>query len=218
MEEIITPLWIAPLSDPVHMLQAAIGWGIGFLVATQLIMLYNRIASRNWRAAMFDAGGVAGLLLYLGGVAGFYLTLSGKVGAEWAIGIASVGFVLILIHHCAQQTEPWPGRFFLSLMDSLETVFNDFVNTLSFMRVAAFSLSHVALAMAIATLSAEMGGTGQIITLVFGNLLILVLEGSIVAIQTLRLEYYEGFSRYFTCFGREFKPLIDARKAKPRWV
>jgi hypothetical protein len=39
-----------------------------------------------------------------------------------------------------------------------------------------------------------------------------VLEGSIVAIQTLRLEYYEGFSRYFTCFGREFKPLIDAAK------
>ncbi len=214
-EDLIAPLWIAPLSDPVRMLQAAIGWGVGFLVATQLIMLYNRIAGRNWRAAMFDAGGVAGLLLYLGGVTAFYLHLSGKDGAEWAIGIASVGFVLILIHHCAQQTEPWPGRFFLSLMDSLETVFNDFVNTLSFMRVAAFSISHVALAMAIATLSAEMGSTGQIITLVFGNLLILVLEGSIVAIQTLRLEYYEGFSRYFTCFGREFKPLIDARKTKP---
>jgi V/A-type H+/Na+-transporting ATPase subunit I len=69
--------------------------------------------------------------------------------------------VLILIHHCAQQTEPWPGRFFLSLMDSLETVFNDFVNTLSFMRVAAFSISHVALAMAIATLSAEMGSAAR---------------------------------------------------------
>jgi len=218
LEEIITPLWIAPLSDPVRMLQAAIGWGVGFLVATQLIMLYNRIAGRDWRAALFDAGGVAGLLLYLGGVAAFYLTLSNKAGADWAIGVASVGFVLVLIHHCALQTEPWPGRFFLSLMDSLETVFNDFVNTLSFMRVAAFSISHVALAMAISTLSAEMGSTGQIITLVLGNLMILVLEGSIVAIQTLRLEYYEGFSRYFTCFGREFKPLIEARKAKPRLV
>jgi hypothetical protein len=49
-------------------------------------------------------------------------------------------------------------------MDSLETVFNDFVNTLSFMRVAAFSISHVALAMAISTLSAELGGVGQIVT------------------------------------------------------
>jgi V/A-type H+-transporting ATPase subunit I len=99
-------------------------------------------------------------------------------------------------------------------MDSLETVFNDFVNTVSFMRLAAFSISHVALAMAITTLSAEMGQAGQIIALVFGNILILVLEGAIVAIQALRLEYYEGFSRYFTCFGREFKPILDARVPK----
>lgn len=215
LEDIIPPLWIAPLSDPVRMLQAAIGWGVGFLVATQLIMLYNRIAARNWRAALFDAGGVAGLLLYLGGVAAIWLNYRGDAAAAWAAGLAGGGFLLILIHHCAQQREPWPGRFFLSLMDSLETVFNDFVNTLSFMRVAAFSISHVALAMAITTLSAEMGHTGQIITLVFGNLLILVLEGSIVAIQALRLEYYEGFSRYFTCFGREFKPLLDARAKRP---
>jgi V/A-type H+-transporting ATPase subunit I len=212
LEDIIEALWISPLSDPVRMLHAALWWGVGFLAATQLIMLYNRVVARNWRAALFDAGGAAGLMLYLGGVAAIYLNYADKPGAQLAGGLAVVGFALILIHHCALQTEPWPGRFFLSLMDALETVFNDFINTLSFMRVAAFSISHVALAMAISTLSAEMGSTGQIVMLVFGNLLILVLEGSIVAIQALRLEYYEGFSRYFTCFGRDFKPLLDARK------
>ncbi len=210
MEGVIAPLWIAPLSDPMRMLHAALWWGVGFLVATQLIMLYNRVAARNWRAALFDAGGVAGLLLYLGGVAAFYLAYTADTGVEFAAAIAGSGFLLVLIHHCAQQTEPWPGRLFLSLMATLEAVFNDFVNTLSFMRVAAFSLSHVALAMAIATLSAEMSHVGQIVMLLFGNALILVLEGSIVAIQVLRLEYYEGFARYFTCFGREFKPLLDA--------
>jgi len=208
LEDIITPLWISPLSDPVRMLQAALWWGVGFLIATQLIMLYNRVAARNWRAALFDAGGVAGLLLYLGGVAAIYIEFAQKPGGQFAAAVAAGGFLLILIHHCAQQTEPWPGRFFLSLMASLEAVFNDFVNTLSFMRVGAFSLSHVALAMAIATLSAEMSHAGQIIMLIFGNALILILEGSLVAIQALRLEYYEGFSRYFTCFGREFKPLL----------
>lgn len=219
MEHLIEPLWLAPLSDPERMLQAAIWWGVGFLVVTQLIMLYNRAVARNWRAALFDAGGAAGLMLYVGGVAGIYFAFAGEpdqaLFAQFATGMAASGFVMILIYHCAQQTEPWPGRFFLSLMDSLETVFNDFVNTLSFMRVAAFSISHVALTMVISTLSAELGGVGQIVLLILGNLLILVLEGAIVAIQTLRLEYYEGFSRYFTCFGREFKPLIDARRAKP---
>lgn len=211
LEGVIEALWISPLTEPMRMLQAALWWGVGFLVATQLIMLYNRIAARNWSAALFDSGGAAGLVLYLGGVATAYFAYSGKPGIELAAGVALFGFILNLIHHCARQTEAWPGRFFLSLMESLEAVFNDFVNTLSFMRVAAFSISHVALAMAISTLSAEMNHAGQIIALVFGNLLILVLEGSIVAIQALRLEYYEGFSRYFTCFGREFKPLLDSR-------
>jgi V/A-type H+-transporting ATPase subunit I len=212
LEGLIAPLWLAPMSAPVRMLEAALWWGIGFLIATQLIMLYNRAIARNWRAVMLDSGGMAGLLLYLGGVAALYLGYTKMPGmqliADVAAYLAVIGFLLILIHHCAQQTEPWPGRFFLSLMASLEAVFNDFVNTLSFMRVGAFSLSHVALAMAIATLSAEMSSAGQIITLVFGNTLILILEGSLIAIQALRLEYYEGFSRYFTCFGREFKPLL----------
>ena len=34
-----------------------------------------------------------------------------------------------------------------------------------------------------------------------------VLEGAIVAIQCLRLEYYEGFSRFFNGKGRAFEPL-----------
>jgi V/A-type H+-transporting ATPase subunit I len=208
LEGVITPLWIAPLSNPVLMLHAALWWGVGFLSATQLIMFYNRVVARNWRAALFDAGGIAGLLLYLGCVTAIYRVYTQQPGAQFAAAVAASGFLLMLIHHCARQTEPWPGRFFLSLMDSLEAVFNDFVNTLSFMRVAAFSISHVALAMAIATLSAEMSHAGQIVMLVFGNVLILLLEGSIVAIQALRLEYYEGFSRYFTCFGREFNPLL----------
>lgn len=209
LEGVIEPLWVAPLSDPILMLQAAVGWGIAFLAATQLIMLYNRMAARNWSAALFDVGGVAGLLLYLGGVLAAWLAITGRSGVEWAAGVAAGGFVLILIYHCAQQREPWPGRFLLSLMDSLEAVFSDFVNTLSFMRIAAFSISHAALAMAIATLSAELSDAGQVVMMVFGNLLILFLEGAIVAIQALRLEYYEGFSRYFTCFGREFKPLLS---------
>ncbi|OYY95031.1 MAG: hypothetical protein B7Y41_05625 [Hydrogenophilales bacterium 28-61-23] len=209
LEGVIEPLWIAPLSDPMRMIHAALLWGIGFLIATQLIMFYNRLAARSWRAALFDSGGIAGLLLYLGGVGAVYFTYTRQPGANVASAIAGCGFLMILIYHCARQTEPWPGRFFLSLMESLETVFNDFVNTLSFMRIAAFSISHVALAVAISTLSQEMGQAGQLVMLVFGNALILVLEGSIVAIQALRLEYYEGFSRYFTCFGREFQPLMS---------
>ena len=79
--------------------------------------------------------------------------------------------------------------------------------TLSFLRVAAFSLNHVALAIAVLTLAQMMDKTGHWFTIVLGNLFSLGLEGAIVAIQVLRLEYYEGFSRFFRGDGREFRPL-----------
>jgi V/A-type H+-transporting ATPase subunit I len=47
----------------------------------------------------------------------------------------------------------------------------------------------------------------KIIILVLGNLLILSLEGLIVFIQGLRLQYYEMFSKYFQGGGVPFNPV-----------
>jgi V/A-type H+-transporting ATPase subunit I len=92
-------------------------------------------------------------------------------------------------------------------IETLETGINLFANTLSFMRVAAFALNHVALALAIFTLANGLGAAGHWTTIVLGNVVIIVLEGGIVAIQALRLMYYEGFSRFFSGDGIEFVPL-----------
>ena len=80
-------------------------------------------------------------------------------------------------------------------------------NTLSFLRVAAFALNHVALSLAVFTLAGMLDTAGHWIMIVVGNLFIIVVEGAIVMIQTLRLEYYEGFSRFFRGDGRAFEPL-----------
>jgi V/A-type H+-transporting ATPase subunit I len=92
-------------------------------------------------------------------------------------------------------------------VEALETALNYIANTLSFLRVAAFSLNHVALAVAVFALAHMMGNTGHWITVVLGNVFILVMEGGIVAIQVLRLEYYEGFSRFFQGTGKAYQPL-----------
>ncbi len=42
--------------------------------------------------------------------------------------------------------------------------------------------------------------------MVFGNILIIVLEGMIVAIQAMRLTYYELFSRFYGGEGKQFTP------------
>jgi V/A-type H+-transporting ATPase subunit I len=202
---------MSPLSDPLRMLHAALGWGVAFILATQLITIYNRLVAHNWPAALLDSGGLAGTLLYMGGVTAGFLAYTNRPGVAPAGLAALSGFILVLVYNYSKGKAPWPDRLLVSLMESLESVFSDFVHTLSFMRIAAFSISHVALALAIATLSEDMGSAGRILTLVLGNALILVLEGGIVTIQVLRLEYYEGFSRYFTCFGREFTPMLKER-------
>ena len=86
-------------------------------------------------------------------------------------------------------------------------------NMLSFLRVAAFSLNPVALALAVLMLAEMMDATGHWITMVLGNLFSLIMEGGIVVIQVLRLEYYEGLSRFFKGDGRAFNPITLGKEA-----
>jgi V/A-type H+-transporting ATPase subunit I len=170
--------------------------------------------ARDWPNALFGASGIGGGLLYLGGIAGIHKMFeTGNFG--WPAATAcGLGFLAVFIYNCSQQSGHWPEKMFTSLFNAAEAVIAFFSNTLSFMRVAAFSLNHAALALAVLTLSEQMEATGRWITLAVGNLAILGLEGAIVAIQVLRLEYYEGFSRLFTCQGREFKPIRESRLEK----
>ena len=50
------------------------------------------------------------------------------------------------------------------------------------------------------------GGVGGLAVAVLGNVVVIVLEGMVVAIQVIRLQYYEFFSKFFTETGREFQP------------
>ncbi len=57
---------------------------------------------------------------------------------------------------------------------------------------------------------AENGGMGNLIVVILGNLFVCGLEGLIVGIQVMRLEYYEMFSRFYRGGGREFKPYRES--------
>ena len=53
---------------------------------------------------------------------------------------------------------------------------------------------------------ATEGGSPNWIVIVLGNIFVCAMEGLIVGIQVLRLEYYEIFSRFYAGNGREFLP------------
>jgi len=101
--------------------------------------------------------------------------------------------------------------FMESTIDILEIVMGYLANTVSFIRIAAFALAHTGLFLSIFELSRIMRGIGgtaaSVVVMVLGNILIILLEGLVVSIQSLRLNYYEFFSKFFMSGKRFYKPL-----------
>ncbi len=101
------------------------------------------------------------------------------------------------------------GSYFTeSIFEGVETILNALSNAISFIRVGAFALNHAGLFLAFLVMS-EMTTNVilKIIILFLGNVLILTLEGLVVFIQGLRLQYYEMFSKYFNGDGIEYNPI-----------
>lgn len=206
-EHILHAVWITPLSDPMLMLTVALFWGIAFILTACGLKFYNLVTLGRYKQALFDNLGLAGVAFYLASLFGIYQLIQGNFsgfhGLLMIIPLASV----LAFKWYEQRGVTFGERVITVLIEGFEAVMNFLSNTLSFMRVAAFSLNHAALAMAVFTIAQGMGLFGHWTTVVLGNLFILILEGAIVAIQVLRLEYYEGFARFFSGDGRAFRPL-----------
>jgi V/A-type H+-transporting ATPase subunit I len=120
-----------------------------------------------------------------------------------------------ILKHLVQKR--WPlieegiGTYIIqAVFELFETLISFLSNTLSYVRVGAFAVAHVGLSAVIFILATLVGPTHSIgywIVVAIGTLFIVGFEGLIVGIQTMRLEYYEFFSKFFKGGGLEHKPL-----------
>jgi len=101
-----------------------------------------------------------------------------------------------------------------SMVEVLEVISSYLSNTVSFLRVGAFALAHAVLGFIIETMVGIANPVGGVLISVLGNTIVIVLEGMIVAIQVIRLQYYEFFSKFFNETGREFKPFAFEYKSE----
>lgn len=212
-EHVLPALWMSPLSDPLLMLGLALGWGVVFLTVACLLAIYNRLAVANWSGAVFGHHGIVNLLFYLSLIAGGLRVEQGKDFGLPATVLIVLSLGALAMHSWRHLQAPVGEKILVVFIETLETIIGYVSNTLSFLRVAAFSLNHVALSIAVFTLADMMGAFGHVVTVVLGNLFVLVLEGGIVMIQVMRLQYYEGFSRYFSGDGHAFAPIRLRRSA-----
>ena len=195
-EDLIQPLWLHPIEHPLPVLLVPIVGGAALLLLGLLLGALEAWWER--RLAEWVREDAPVLLTYGGALAAFMTPLGGWIAAAgivWAV-------VAAVIHR------PRLGAAFGALGELLEHTVQVLINTLSFARVGAFALAHAGLCSAVIAL-AEAGGNAVVygLVLVLGNVLILVVEGLVVSIQTTRLVLFEFFTRFFRPEGREFRPL-----------
>ena len=89
-----------------------------------------------------------------------------------------------------------------TIFELFEVLLSYFSNTISFVRVGAFAVSHAAMMEVVLMLAGAEAGSPNWIVVILGNLFVCGMEGLIVGIQVLRLEYYEMFSRFYKGTGR----------------
>lgn len=211
-EEILTPV-ISPMHSINQMLMITIGMGVAIIIIGLILNIVNSFRSGRAGDALFGHNGMAGLIFYVT----LICTVLSKIVGLFSMPNMLIGIVLAVTVICMYLAEPlgklvsgnknWlpkDGMFFVeNLFEMFEVILSFFTNTISFLRVGAFAIVHVGMMMVVSVLS-QGGGVGGTIVYILGNILVMGLEGLIVGIQVLRLEYYEMFSRYFSGQGREF--------------
>lgn len=220
MENIIPALWLSPMHDTNKLLVIAICLGV-FMISLGLVLnMIKQYRARDFGRLLFDGQGMAGLMLYwtMAALAAIYMTGTKISEAAADIMWGGIGVMMLLMifrdvlaRYLLHQKDEGESVV-LNIFEIMHHLMSFVSNTASFVRLAAFALNHVGLSMAVIMLSEMVhslpgGIVMKGIILVIGNIVIVCLEGLIVFIQTLRLEYYEFFGKFYKGGGSEFKPV-----------
>ncbi|MGN8657820.1 V-type ATP synthase subunit I [Catenibacterium mitsuokai] len=222
-EEILVPFF-APMAseNTMTLLGVAIGVGVCLIIISILFNIYLNLKKKHWGELLFSQNGAAGLVFYVA-VLVLAMNMLLNLGLNIPMGIYVAIFIiapLVMIFlkepltYKLEGKKMFPhgfGNFFTeSFFEMIEVLLTFVANTMSFLRVGGFVLSHAGMMLVVYTLAEMVGGFGYIIVLIIGNAFVMCLEGLIVGIQVLRLEFYELFSRYYEGNGKPFVSMKES--------
>ena len=225
-EDIIPAFWLRPIE---HMTTLpfvgklntvfiiAVAFGMFIILLSMILHIINAKKAHDTESTFFDANGIAGLIFYGSIVLVVVLFMTGRTLPGGIVLAVMFGVPLLLILFKEPLTnklekksaaiEGGAGMFLVQgFFELFETLLSYFSNTLSFVRIGAFAVSHAAMMEVVLMLAGAEKGSPNWLVIVLGNIFVCGMEGLIVGIQVLRLEYYEMFSRFYKGSGREFKP------------
>ena len=231
-EDVLPALWLKPMNQMMTVpfigklntvFIVAVGFGMFLILVAMIMHIINGIKAHDPESAWFDTNGLAGLVFYGAIVAVIALIMTGKkMPAAIVLVIMFVVPLLViafkeplakLVEHKADVMPKEKGMFVVqTIFELFEVLLSYFSNTISFVRVGAFAVSHAAMMEVVLMLAGAEAGSPNWIVVILGNLFVCGMEGLIVGIQVLRLEYYEMFSRFYKGTGREFVPFRKIEK------
>ncbi len=210
---LVPAVWLRPLEEPLTLIAAALAGGAVLLACAYALGTVNRWREGGWPVALYAPSGIAGTAVFLGlgvGAGGLYmhhdvLLVAGSLIALAGLALAFAGFL-------AEAGGGGTG-IAQAAVELFDLVIRLGSNIVSFARLAAFGLTHAALSLIVwegtVSLWRHDGIAGQALAVVLfllGNAVAFALEALVAAIQAMRLEYYELFSRLFVTQGRPFRP------------
>lgn len=226
LDNVIPALWFNPMRDVTRAITIAIAFGAILISISLILNVINSLRAHETGAAIFGEHGLVGAFMYwicLG--LGSRLMLTGEAGMEgWALALLIGLPALSIVFHGPieeifrrkrgekVQWRRMPGQLLEATVGLGDAFLSYLANTVSFIRIAAFALAHVGLFVAVFALANSLsrlagGGLWYWLTILLGNIFIIVLEGMMASIQAIRLEYYELFGKFFKGGGEEFRPL-----------
>lgn len=211
---------LEPMKDINTILIGAVALGVVIILFSMTLGIINSFKRGEPGAALFGQNGIAGLVFYVSVLVLAVNMLMGKSAGLVPEILIAVTLIIIFLKEplikLSEGKKNWKpesvGEFLLeSFFELFEIILSFATNTISYVRLGAFAMAHASMMSVVFIIGNMAGpGVGYAIVMILGNALVMGLEGLIVGIQALRLEFYEMFSRYYTGDGREFVSVKDS--------
>ena len=199
----------------------AVGIGMVIILCCMVMNIINGIRARDIEKIFFSPNGVVGGVFYLAIVVGvvrwyaFGSDISKVFSLPYVLCLIVLPLVALYIKEpltklCRGEKDWMPksiGMFLLEgFFELFETLLSYMSNTISYLRVGAFAISHAGMMMVVFMLAQSANGGSNPVVVVIGNAFVLFLEAALSCIQLIRLEFYEMFGRFYTGGGERFTP------------
>ncbi len=200
---------VHPLTDLMSLFKVSIALGILCITIGIAFNIRNRFRRGEYFEGVFDKFGVIGMVFYWGSLGlGLKAMVAGRIHGYEIFGLVILPLALLFAkdflarifrvgreEHSGEEGSGLGLMVFTAIIEVMETLTTFLSNTISFVRLAGFALSHAALCLAVYTIAAMIrglpaGGALAVFVVIGGNIFVMILEGMIVTIQGLRLEYY----------------------------